>query len=189
MEARYLLPCGCGQKQPVSAAEAGQVIRCACGQKLEVPTLRALRQLEAATPESGKETGWNLRKAVFVIGLVIAIGGALFALYCWQTGPRPVDTSRMTPVETWYLWQQIRSGLPRRYLRFDPYRQWVQMHQFWLVFAGIITALGVATMIGSLFVPPVLKSIEEEEELEETENQEQEEGFPREESAGPSNPR
>jgi len=87
MSQLYLLPCSCGQKTPVSVAQAGGQVVCVCGKSLSVPTMRGLRELEiapAAVPE--KKAGWSrVHGVVFASGLTIAaIGVVLLAMYGLQ---------------------------------------------------------------------------------------------------------
>ncbi len=86
MKAVYLLPCSCGQKVPVDAGQAGAKIACSCGQQLNVPTFRALRELEqivpvaAAAVESGG--GWNaIRGMMFSFGLLVSLVAAVCTCY------------------------------------------------------------------------------------------------------------
>src|SRR5262245_32317227 len=84
MTQQYLLPCACGQLVRVGNAQAGGQVLCACGKSLAVPTLRGLRQLEAAPPEIAKKLPlrWSpIHGASFALALVIAIAGAAAAAY------------------------------------------------------------------------------------------------------------
>ena len=86
MSDQYLLPCACGAKTRVGRAQAGQEVACAsCGKPLTVPTLRGLRDLESAPPETsgGSQRGnWSpLRGAIFSGGLLLALLAFLFAGY------------------------------------------------------------------------------------------------------------
>jgi len=82
---QYLLPCPCGQKSRITAAQAGEQVTCACGKTLIVPTLRGIRQLEPAptTTISAAPGGWTaIHGLVFSSGLAIAsIGLILLAIY------------------------------------------------------------------------------------------------------------
>jgi hypothetical protein len=89
MSQHYLLPCTCGQKTPVSVAQAGGHVMCVCGEKLAVPTLRGLRQLELAPAVAvSPKAGWSrIQGAVFASGLTVAaIGIVLLAMSGLQYG-------------------------------------------------------------------------------------------------------
>jgi hypothetical protein len=81
----YLLPCPCGKKTRITAAQAGEQVTCACGKSLLVPTLRGIRQLEPAptTTASATPGGWTaIHGLVFSSGLAIAsVGIILLAIY------------------------------------------------------------------------------------------------------------
>ncbi|MFM7843509.1 MAG: hypothetical protein ACKPEY_04670 [Planctomycetota bacterium] len=77
---RYLLPCECGQKIPVSAGQAGQAIACACQRSVSVPQLRELRQLPVATdsqtsnvaPTAAAER-WNQLHTLWFISVIAMV--------------------------------------------------------------------------------------------------------------------
>jgi hypothetical protein len=79
MSQQYLLPCECGAKVRVDAAQSGGTVPCACGRKLYVPTLRGLKQLELAPPDKTLERrapdrNWSqLQGAIFSSGLLAVI--------------------------------------------------------------------------------------------------------------------
>jgi len=83
MSQNYLLPCSCGQKLRVTAAQAGGRVTCSCGKSLPVPTLRGLRQLQSAPAEaagrSAKWTQWH--GLAFSGGLAIATVGAVLIAF------------------------------------------------------------------------------------------------------------
>ena len=85
----YFLPCDCGQKVRVGPAQAGQAVACGCGKKLSVPTLRGLRELEAAPAEASaadtKRASWSpWRGAAFSGGLAVgAVSLFLCAMNLW----------------------------------------------------------------------------------------------------------
>jgi hypothetical protein len=91
MSQQYLLPCECGAKVRVDAAQAGGTVPCGCGRKLYVPTFRGLKQLELAPPDKAlerraPERNWSqLNGAIFTSGLLAAIAaGVLLALAVMQ---------------------------------------------------------------------------------------------------------
>ena len=84
----YLLPCECGHKVRVGRAQAGQAVACDCGKTLRVPTLRGLRELEAAPAEKESPTAgpvWSLwHGAAFSGGLAVAaVSLLLCAMNVW----------------------------------------------------------------------------------------------------------
>jgi hypothetical protein len=91
---KYLLPCQCGQQSAVDTSQAGQRIVCGCGNTLDVPTIRGLRQLPPAATESprGRPRWTPWQGALFVSGLLIAVGGAAIAGTCWWQS-RQIDVT------------------------------------------------------------------------------------------------
>lgn len=49
---KYVVRCGCGTAQEVSAADAGSALRCACGRAVDVPALHMLRASVGEQPVS-----------------------------------------------------------------------------------------------------------------------------------------
>jgi hypothetical protein len=95
---KYLVPCSsCGAKTPVEIGQAGQTVACSCGRPLEVPSVRALRQLEPVAEEKVAAAAWNRRKGVVFLGsaiLAIAVLAAAVLLFL-----RPsVDAANLPPV-------------------------------------------------------------------------------------------
>jgi len=132
MSQLYLLPCSCGEKTPVSAAQAGGQVTCACGKGLPVPTLRGLRELELAPAATVvNKAGWSRAQgAVFASGLTVAaIGVVLLAMSALQysqivgfgyTKDRTADVLRsqqadiesMTPTQVLSEWRkEVEEGL------------------------------------------------------------------------------
>lgn len=77
---RYLLPCECGQKIPVSAGQAGQAVVCACQRSVTVPKLRELRQLPPASDSQAAKGGpagaagrWSPLQTLWFISLIAAV--------------------------------------------------------------------------------------------------------------------
>lgn len=88
MSQQYLLPCTCGQKLTISPSQAGGQVACSCGKVLSVPTLRGLRELDAAptaAPVQAK-AGWSPLHGVFFAGglVVAAIGVVYLAMHGLQ---------------------------------------------------------------------------------------------------------
>jgi hypothetical protein len=88
MSQTYLLPCSCGQNIRVGTAQAGGKVTCVCGQSLSVPTLRGLRQLVEAPPESRKRAAapWGpVQRTLFAVGLLTAgVGIFLISIFSLQ---------------------------------------------------------------------------------------------------------
>ena len=84
MMTQYLLPCSCGQKTRITAAQAGEQVACACGKTLSVPTLRGIKQLEIA-PDASTRTdarSWTpIHGVIFAVGLAIAAVGLVLVAY------------------------------------------------------------------------------------------------------------
>ena len=69
---KYLLACpSCGAKTPVETGQAGQSIRCNCGNSIEVPSIRAMRTLEAQGEDLPAIPRWSMRQGFVFLGLAI----------------------------------------------------------------------------------------------------------------------
>jgi hypothetical protein len=178
--AQYFLPCSCGERVRVEAAQAGGRVACACGKELVVPTLRGLKALEpapldqvAARRAAGRQ--WSrLQGGMFSLGLlvtVIALGIVGFTLWQYlmiQASPFAVDRTTeflqfdsravdsLGPLETWEEFTHLRdAGLGETV---DP--PWVQVQRLMgekkslIIGAAIAAAVGLAATIGSLFMKP-----------------------------------
>jgi hypothetical protein len=70
---KYLLACpSCGTKNPVETGQAGQSIHCSCGNMIEVPSIRAMRSLEAQAGDAPAAPRWSARQGFVFLGLAIA---------------------------------------------------------------------------------------------------------------------
>jgi hypothetical protein len=119
MTVHYFLPCTCGHKNKVVAAQAGQKVRCTCGTTLDVPPMRRLSHLEhvdaaAQAPAAGRPR-WNLRWGLVFLGGVILIPSLAFCGYLYSQG-LSVDLSPYRrqveewPVDrAWVLWRQFEA--------------------------------------------------------------------------------
>jgi hypothetical protein len=88
----YYLPCECGAQTVVSPAQAGQSVHCRCGITLQVPTMRGLRELEAASDSAAAiprpETQWDDRHRVAFLLVLGAVTCLLVAAYLWFSMPQ-----------------------------------------------------------------------------------------------------
>jgi len=162
----YLLPCSCGQKLRVTAAQAGAQVACVCGSNLSVPTLRGLRQLEIAPPEStAKSAGhWSaVHGALFASGLLIASIGLLFLAFYGlryvQLGGHPImrditdqvvkaeqlRIDKLTPVEALAEWSEnVKEGLG------EPEEPpWVKANKVMAGYKAYIRASTIALIVGA----------------------------------------
>jgi len=96
---RFLLPCECGQKLQVTAAQAGEDLPCSCVRTVAVPTLRGMQSLERlesdAPPAAARQ--WSFRAGLGFFGLSIALVALLLVGLIHVVGPKwptfPVDDS------------------------------------------------------------------------------------------------
>jgi hypothetical protein len=88
----YFLPCECGAQTVVSPAQAGQTVHCRCGITLQVPTMRGLRELEAASDSAAAiprpEPQWDDRHRVAFLLALGAVTCLLVAAYLWFSLPQ-----------------------------------------------------------------------------------------------------
>jgi hypothetical protein len=122
MNARFLLPCECGQSVPIELSQAGQKVRCSCGREVAAPTLRGIRQLKPAVDHAASArpgASWNpVKGALFAAGSTLLLVGLVVAAYnyllYYQTSQvKPSEEvfaehlsliERMTPSELWDHW-------------------------------------------------------------------------------------
>lgn len=177
MSAQYLLPCGCGQRVRVEGAQAGGEVVCVCGKKLKVPTLRGLRQLEAAPDAEGASRrstsrSWSpLRGALFSCGLVVLVGSLLFLGYTYLqfaqasefTTDRTTDINvfegeqiesmdLMQSIEAFYAMREEGLGQP-----VEPFwitaQKVVSEKRSFMIAAVVAAAAGLVAMLASLVIP------------------------------------
>lgn len=89
MSAKYLVPCQCGEKIAIDAAQAGQTLTCFCGAKVVAPTMRGLGALERleetkkpAKPGSEPQRKWSRAQGgLFSGGVIVALLSLIVAGY------------------------------------------------------------------------------------------------------------
>ncbi|HMC12148.1 MAG TPA: hypothetical protein VKH44_12695 [Pirellulaceae bacterium] len=174
MSQHYLLPCSCGQKVRVANAEAGGQVTCACGKSLRVPTLRGLRQLEIAPPETTSKAapGWSpVHGVIFAAGLLVAAVGlglvAYYGLRYAQIDQRythdytdafvqaeQTRIDKLTPIEALTEWTEVLTdGLGER--QPPPWiaaKQLVAGYLSWIRTGGIALVAGALLAAATLFV-------------------------------------
>jgi hypothetical protein len=127
----FLLPCECGRKLEVTAAQAGQRMTCACGRAVDVPTLRGLQSLERTGDETAPTPRrWGARQGLLFLGTAIALVSLIAAVGLELTRPKglivverllpplnhpgiPLQDSiepmtnfqSLTPADVWLTWQ------------------------------------------------------------------------------------
>lgn len=136
-------------------AKAGQEVRCACGATLEVPTLQGLKALKRAAPETAapQKSTWGLRQQLLLVGAVITAIALLLAGYLHWSRPRMLDIDSVSPLHAWHIWQSLRLGLREGAREFRVFDAMVANYWRWMSVVGVIGALGLLTMAGSLLVP------------------------------------
>jgi hypothetical protein len=175
MSQLYLLPCSCGQKTPVSVAQAGGQVTCACGKNLPVPTLRGLRGLEVA-PAAGpeKKAGWSrVHGAVFAGGLTVAaIGVVLLAMSALQYGQlvgfgftkdrtdlvlktQEADIEKMSPLQMLTEWRrEVEEGLGEQ--EEPPWAKFKRVaanNVVWIKIGAVAVIGGILVSLITLLVP------------------------------------
>lgn len=166
---KYLLPCDCGESIPIDATQAGQPVSCSCGRTMEIPTMRALRQLEpcAAAEQPKRKAEWNASAgAVFAIGTLVTICGLAvggFGYFNWwhnQLPPLPqiyidsyvLEVDEASADQVWDMWNQTLE------MRLAPYESAPEVvarrtAEFFLpvVYVGLaIAAVGIAVAMSAL---------------------------------------
>jgi hypothetical protein len=117
VSAKYLLPCECGEHQPVTTAQAGETITCPrCGTQVDVPALGLMKHLEPADAATHHRRirRWTARKAWMMAGCLLVVGALLVLAVLWAVRPRPPDPAQLTLSDSWAVWMGLRQGLDRR---------------------------------------------------------------------------
>lgn len=163
MRVKYFLPCQCGNQIPVDTRQAGQEVRCDCGTTLEVPTMRGVTALERVEvevevdklPQPEMSGGWGVLQGVAVMGgVLMLLGCALFVFHRLAeprlTIPDP-DLSELTPIDSFYAWQDLRSG-PMRDLGYEKgYLPALATNRLWQFASLSLAIAGTLTLAGSMF--------------------------------------
>jgi hypothetical protein len=129
MATKYLLPCDCGSSLRIEVSQAGQTVRCECGKKHELPTMRAIRQLEEDTSSAAPQVirRWNpLLATLFASGCLVTVAGLAIAVVSHVQYVREVDqipplptaevreawvseVDQMSAVEAWEEWKRSKA--------------------------------------------------------------------------------
>ncbi len=170
MSDKYLLPCSCGQKIPVTKGQSGGQVACACGAMLDVPTLMELTALEPAEADNvSRDTSgrWGIRQRLILIGLIVFLMGLGPGVYVFGQRPAPPNQEidpdrvqeqfdRLTPLGTWRVWHVfMETGLQRRTQNLNvAYEE--ALTTWWLRFGTSIAVAGVGlalVLVGVVVVP------------------------------------
>jgi hypothetical protein len=169
---RYLLPCECGRKLPVSASQAGDTLTCECGRSVTAPKLRDLRQLEPtadAEPAPRRRLTWSYSQGMlFSTGLVLALLASVVLLVTTLQGSHLItekpgidpalldeylaEIDRNTPVQNFEVWQTevLQEGLQREEEPFYvAHRRIAQMLRIIQIIVGIVGAAGLGMIAAS----------------------------------------
>lgn len=154
MSREFLLPCECGEKVVITKVQAGQTLSCQCGRSLEVPTLQRIELLEPAAPVAAlrrrPEAGWDRRRGLILLGLVVALVGGLWAGYLELTKPRLLDIQEMSPAVTWSLWQELRLGANRFPTpEAQGFAEYLKQNRDWMIVALVVGAGGLLLTAGA----------------------------------------
>jgi hypothetical protein len=167
--ARYLLPCTCGRRLTVTAAQAGDLLLCECGQRVEVPTLRHLAALEQVNDAPPRERTWGARQGLIFLGATLIVLAAAAFLWLQFREPQPFreplfehDTSKidkMTYGDLWKIWPSFEKGIQRTLFgpeaaAFEWNRLEIQQWRQWRWTAIAVAGAGVIIIAISLFVVP-----------------------------------
>jgi hypothetical protein len=172
MSTRYLLPCGCGQKVPVGVHQAGLNVTCGCGQVLEVPTRRAVTQLEqeveASSPAMAGTTvqpgsaavaggAWGLRQRLRFLAMVVLIAAGAgwgFLLITWPTDHVGPSIAVANPVEAMEFWQHLRGGIDvRQNVASREFLATIEVYRRWRMVCAGGAAVGLLLVVGSFLAP------------------------------------
>jgi hypothetical protein len=167
--ARYLLPCTCGRRLTVTAAQAGDLLLCECGQRVEVPTLRHLAGLEQVDDAPPRERAWGARQGLIFLGATLIVLAGMAFVWLKFREPQPFreplvehdvnKIDKMSYGDLWKIWPDYEKGIQRTLfgleaVAFD--RNRFEIHQWhqWRWTAIAVAGAGVIVIaIGVLVVP------------------------------------
>ena len=164
--AHYLLPCTCGRRLTVTAAQAGDLLQCECGQRVEVPTLRHLAALEQVEDAPRRERTWGARQGLVFLGttLIVLAGAALLLLQLHEPEPireplMQLNVDAMTFGELWAFWPRLEQGIQRTLFAreaivFDQNRYDIRQWQQWRWTALSVAGAGALVIAIGLFIVP-----------------------------------
>ncbi len=162
MTQHYLLPCSCGQRLAVAPRQAGESITCPCGTAVEVPPLNRLKTLEPVAqeaelqPKAGdarRQSAWGGRQAGLFFGVVLLCVGVPWAAWLEWSKPRLVPVESMSPLQTWGMWQELRTGADRYPSpQARAYAEALSQNRNWLFVAVTLTIAGLLACVGSYAV-------------------------------------
>lgn len=177
MSNQYLLPCECGRTLPIEVHQAGQSLTCSCGKQLTVPSLRAIRQLPAATAEAGPASAksadagkkWGpLQGTVFFLGAILFIAGIAISahsyyIYSLASQVKPDQTQydksleeidKMSAAEVFEFWHIVSEmGMEAPESSIFAHAGNIAATKLRLTYAGAIaTVVGLVTAIVSTFL-------------------------------------
>ncbi len=174
---RYLVPCTCGRKIPVSTSQAGDALSCECGQTFPAPNLRELRRLETApdvAPPPRRRLAWGqVQGALFATGgVLLLLGVIVLGVVGMQrsylvTDKPPIipelldqylaEIDNNTPVQNFELWQKevLEEGLSREHVpHFVYHRRIDERMKLVMIGAGVVSALGLGLIASTFFLRP-----------------------------------
>lgn len=171
---KYRLPCErCGEKLVIDVSQAGRQLVCRCGATVEIPSLRAIRALEAASdlPDRPRRASWNRgRGIVFAAGLVVAVLGLLTAASAgtsWYTARAPslplpqeieaslTDVDELNAPQAWEMWKGLRDqGLGPYYEPPHSLFKGAVQRVFAIFVVGLVAlAAGITAAVLSMLLP------------------------------------
>jgi hypothetical protein len=162
---KYLLPCPCGQKTPITLSQSGQSIRCQCGRMLDIPTMLEIRRLERAELEAATEPRrtWGFRQRLVLLGTVTTLIAAFLAVGLFlkrpvlrTPAPQQIETAaqNLTLTQSFAVWEALRAGLDSvpEQIR-QEYTKRLATYRLWLLVTAVIACLGMICAASSLLVP------------------------------------
>ena len=159
MAISHLLPCACGEKIKVDAAQAGLSVTCVCGRQLDVPTRRGLADLEIAPDDPLKNAprrAWGPRHGVALLGMAIAVIALGCGLLLWANAPQDFVTQRIAEadlIDSLRFWHSLKEGV---HISDTPenvgFKRATQNYRFWMIFSFIAAGVGLLITLGALFV-------------------------------------
>lgn len=169
---KYLLPCQqCGERLTVDISQAGRQVVCRCGAAQEVPSLRAIRQLETIADSVARppKQSWDLTRGVlFAAGLLLAVAGLVtagLAGISWATAKVPplepenvapalAEVDALRPAGAWDAWVDFRTNGLGPYVPPAKFMVEVVVQRFFRVMVAglVVLAIGAAMSAASMLL-------------------------------------
>jgi hypothetical protein len=130
---------------------------------LDVPTMLEMNRLERAETEQPTPravSAWGTRQALVLLGVtVILVGFGMGGWFYYTLRPLPYDRIDYHPLVALSLWESLRKGVDAPPYNFEiSYERMTYRYHQWMVFAAVVSLVGILIVGASLLVDPLGRS-------------------------------